>query len=361
MKYKIAVPNRLHFYGLDAGVLKLGFTSDGAFNPGINLGFLHAQAKVGLVNGADAGVDLGPLGNAGAGGYVGVDANGFKGNVGAGADALGIAGAGGHLDTRLGNATGVQAGGHAHLGRIGAGAGAGAAVGEGGLDAAAAAGVHAGRAADIHGGAHFGLGDHTQLAGAVGAHLAGLGGRTEAGVYGGDGGLRPDVIASGRAGYNHGTIDLNPSPYGDRYAQINANAPNDGGSSSGSGNRNEDLTQGHGLGKPASIEVSTLPPAHEEATPANIARVQGEIMTKLCHEASYTVHKGDTFKSIAAKLMPGADAASLGQEAQKLEQMHEANGYKNLKPGQKIATEDPYAIDRKARQAVAQHFGWAQS
>jgi hypothetical protein len=78
--------------------------------------------------------------------------------------------------------------------------------------------------------------------------------------------------------------------------------------------------------------------------------------TVLCQEATYVVHKGDTYESIAEKLMPDADNATLAIEAQKLQQLHEASGFHSLKAGQHISTEAPQDIDLKARQMLAEHF-----
>jgi hypothetical protein len=353
--------DRPQFYGLNIGIAKLGFTDDGAFNPGVNLGIVHAQVKVGLVNGADAGVNLGPLAHAGAGVYAGVDRNGFKGNAGAGADVLGLVGGHGAVDTRLGNATGASVDGAAHFGPIGARSGAGAALGADGLDAAVSGGAHAGRLLGAHAGGYLGLNDNSQVDGGVGANLGDLRGSTAGGVYtDGNSTIRPDIYAHGRAGYNRGFVDLNPPLYGSEegYPPGYASGPNGQGPNFRGPSDIQPCPPDNGLGKQAPIEVRQLPPVYEAATPANIARVQTEALTRLCENAKYTVQKGDTFKTIAAKLMPGADQAHLDQEAQKLHKLHEDNGYKSLKPGQKLSTEDPYTLDRQARQELARHFGW---
>ena len=39
--------------------------------------------------------------------------------------------------------------------------------------------------------------------------------------------------------------------------------------------------------------------------------------------------------------------------------MNESNGYKTLRPGHTISTEDPYTQDLQVRQQTAAHFGWA--
>ncbi|MFX4470368.1 hypothetical protein ABTA54_19885, partial [Acinetobacter baumannii] len=62
-------------------------------------------------------------------------------------------------------------------------------------------------------------------------------------------------------------------------------------------------------------------------------------------------------QSIAAKLNPKADAETLTREAAKLQKMNEGNGYKGLHTGLILNTEDPYALDRQTRKAVAEHFG----
>jgi hypothetical protein len=332
-----------NFYGVNLGIIKLGFTSDGAFNPGVDLGIVHAQAKVGLVNGADAGVRLGPIADAKAGGYVGVDQNGIHGDVGARGQALTLAGAGGEVHTRLGNATGVEANAGAHVGPLGTRGGAGAAIGDDGFDAAAGGGARVGRALSAHSGADVALGYDSQAAVAAGGNIGNMRGRAGAGVWtDGDTTVRPDAYVAGAAGRNDGVLDINPPDYGrpaypgarsaEVYPAVPASAP---------------------------IEIKQLPPVYEAATPENLARVETQIRTQLCNQDKVTVQKGDTYEKIAERLMPGASSDQLAAEAKKLQGLHESNGYHSLKAGQKLATEDPYTIDRQVRQQVAAHFGWA--
>jgi len=381
------------FHGLDLKVFKFGVTDDGSINTGFNLGLGEIQGKVGLVNGVEAHVDLGPIGHAGVGAFGGVDRNGFKVNAGAGGDVLGLVGGQGGVDSRLGNGTGVDAHGRAHVGPIGARAGAGAAIGEDGLDAAAGGGANAGPVLGVRAGGHFGLGDDTQVGASARVHLGDVGTGAGAGVWtDGDSALRPDVYLQGHAGHDRGVIDFNQPIYGDGapgsagygpqaaggydsrgwspYPPQSSGAPGPdwtgygprsagaAGPLAAAGDRPQLVdSQFHGLGRSAPIEVHQLPPIYEANTPENHARVDREIRTKLCDQYSYIVQKGDDFKTIAAKLMPGADAMHLEQEAQKLQKMHEENGYKSLRPGQRLSTEDPYAIDRQTRQMVARHFG----
>ena len=196
------------------------------------------------------------------------------------------------MNARLGDATGADVGAGAHVGRIGAGAGVGAALGDDGLDAAVSTRADVGRLAGVHAGGHLGLDDDSEVAVAAGGHLGDLGVGTTAGVYT-DGGLRPDITLGGRAGDQHGVLDLNP-PIG--YPEERATPASD-----------------------AATTVQPLPPVkapdaakptYEAATPENFARVQSEIRTKLWQQDKYTVQKGDTYESIASKLLPGTDAAS---------------------------------------------------
>jgi len=333
------------FYGLDIGIVKLGFTSDGAFNPGINLGLVHAQAKVGLVMGADAGVGLGPVVGAGAGVYVGADQNGFHGQVGAGAHALGLAEAHAGVDTRLGNATGADVHAGAHLGPLGTRGGVGVALGQDGFDAAAGGGAHLGRAVGVRAGGNIALGDNSQIAAGAGGHIGDLGIRSGAGVWtDGDSTVRPDVYLQGRAGGGRGSIDINPPGYNAENPYAN-------------GGYGRPAPPYAGLGQRAPIEVRQLPPPLEAATPENVARVDRAVRTKLSHDATYIVQPGDNYKKIAGKLMPGADAGQIDLEASKLKELHEANGYRGLHAGQRMCTEDIGTIDLHARQMVARHFG----
>ena len=88
-----------------------------------------------------------------------------------------------------------------------------------------------------------------------------------------------------------------------------------------------------------------------------MARMDRIFRTGLCQEATYDVVKGDTYESIAHKLLPDADSATLAAEARKLQELHESGGFHSLRPGQHIATEGPREIDLKTRQMVADHFG----
>ncbi|HEY9758411.1 MAG TPA: hypothetical protein V6C97_24810 [Oculatellaceae cyanobacterium] len=339
------------FHGINS-IIKLGFSDDGALNLGFNLGIVKAEAKVGAVNGADAGVNLGPILKTGAGAFVGVDENGFHGNARAGAKALELIGAGGAVDARLGDATGASVAAGAHVGDIGAKAGVGAGLGEDGLDAAVAGRARAGRLAGAHAGGHFGLGDDSELAVGGGAHLGDTGFKTAVGVYDDGISIRPDIAAKGWSDGHSGVLDLNPAIYPPADAQTPAPATADKSTPS-------DATQY----KPkvdSPIEVKPLPPIHEDPTPENVKKAESEILTKLCHQFKYTAQRGDTYESIAAKLKPNADQATIDKEAAKLKQMNESNGYKELHNGLVLNTEDPYTIEKMMRQQVAERFGWKQ-
>lgn len=332
------------FYGVDIGIAKIGFTSDGAFNPGIDLGIVAAQAKVGLVNGGDASVNLGPIARAKAGAYAGVDRNGIYANSEVGAEALSVAGGRVDFDSRLGNATGADLSTQAYVGPLHAAVGGGAALAPGGLDSSASAHVRAGRLAGVHGGGHFAVNNRdSQLAAATGADLGDAGADIGAGVFSdGNRTARPDIYLRGRSGQRHSEAHLIPPLSIDEQAGDRGIAPQ---------------AQAEQIYRQP-IDVRPLPPVYEAATPENVARVERESRTQLCQQFSYTVEKGDTYNSIAAKLMPGADENALAQEANKLREMHSGNGYHSLKAGQSLATADPYAIDRMTRQTVARHFGW---
>lgn len=351
-------PRPPRFHGINS-IIKLGFSDDGALNLGFNLGIVKAEAKVGAVNGADAGVNLGPILKTGAGAFVGVDENGFHGNARAGARALELIGAGGAVDARLGDATGASVAAGAHVGDIRAKAGVGAGLGEDGLDAAVAGKANAGRLAGAHAGGHFGLGDDSEVAVGGGAHLGDTGFKTAAGVYtDGDTTIRPDIAAKGWSDGQNGVLDLNPPIYPSTDAQTTAQKPADAPAPVSA-----DKSTGASQYRPKAdspIEVKPLPPAHEAPTPENVKKAESEILNKLCHQFKYTVQKGDTYESIAAKLKPNADQATIDKEAAKLKQMNESNGYKGLHNGLVLNTEDPYTIEKMMRQQVAERFGWKQ-
>ena len=337
----------VRFHGLDIGIAQLGFQSNGSLRVHLNLGIVDAGANVGLQNGADGGVHLGQIIDGHVGGGVGVDENGFHGNVGGHARAIGLVGAGGEVNARLGDATGADVAAGANVGRIRAGGGVGAGLGDDGLDAALTARARAGRLAGVHGGAHLGLNDDSELAAAVGGNLGDARGTLAAGAYSDLGTtFRPDAILTGSIGRRQDSVlDLNPPiGYPDELPPPIAAPP---------------TPAGIGSLRDNPIESKPLPPAHEAATPENLARVNREILTKLSNENKYTVQKGDSYESIAAKLNPGADTAHLAKAAEKLQKMNEANGYKGLHKGLVLNTDDPYSIERKTRKLVAEHFGFA--
>jgi hypothetical protein len=428
------------FYGLNLGIIKLGFTSDGAFNPGINLGIVEAQAKVGLVNGAEAGVNLGPIVQAGAGAYAGVDKNGIFGQAKAGGEALTLVGATGHADARFGNATGVDGGASAHLGPIVGRAGAGAALGQDGLDATASGHARIGELANAHAGGHLGLNHDTQIGASAGAGIGEVGATAGAGIFSdGNAIVRPDVYVQGQAGQDTGSAHLVP-PGGHTYAdayppeaiayvpqidfsqvpaavptadadtpqtgfvrgpqytskapeavQISAEPadtdtpqtgfvrgpqywspatqpPGKDSTQSAYGAAPADrqapadvpppapapeAAQASAVPPPAKMEIHPLP---EPPTPEKLERMDRIFRTVLCQEATYNVVKGDTYESIAHKLLPDADSATLAAEAQKLQHLHESGGFHSLRPGQHISTQDPREIDLKTRQMVADYF-----
>ncbi len=335
------------FHGLDIGILQLGVQSNGSVRLHLNLGVVEAGANVGLQNGADAGVHLGPILDGRAGAFVGADNNGFHGNVGARAHAIGLVGAGGEVNARLGDATGADVAAGANVGKIGARAGVGAGLGDDGLDAAVTARARAGRLAGLHTGAHLGLNDNSELAAGLGGNIGDLHSDLNTGIYSDrNTTFRPDISLSGGVGRYHdhdGILDLNPpigypgedhGPYCKEKGFVIQKEQKD-----------------------TPVESQPLPPAHEAATPENVARVSREVLAKLCHDHKYTAQKGDTYESIAAKLMPDADKEKVTKFAEKLQKMNESNGYKGLHPGLVLNTEDPYTIEREAKKLVAEHFG----
>ncbi len=362
------------FYGVDLGIVKLGFTSDGAFNPGINLGFVEAQGKVGLVNGVEAGLNLGPIVQAGAGAYAGFDQNGIFGQAKAGGEALTLVGATAHTDARFGNATGVDGGAAAHVGPIEGRAGTGVALGQDGLDATASGHARIGGLANAHGGAHIGLNHDTQIGAAVGAGLGDASATAGAGIFSdGNATVRPDLYLQGRAGQDYGSAHLIPPggytnseqfapeatmappapPRADCAQNITATAAEESNSAIRSAATSLEPAQAMPVQPQGEIEVRPLP---KPATPENMERMDHIFRTVNCRVATYDVHKGDTYESIARKLMPGADDINILVEAKKLQQLHEASGFHSLKAGQHIATESPQEIDQKTRVQVARYF-----
>ena len=234
--------------------------------------------------------------------------------------------------------------------------GSGAVVSNNGFEGTVGGAARAGSWAGVHGGADASLNRNSHIAAGGGGHIGDLGGNVGGGLYtDGNSTLRPDLYGRGNAGYNRGSFDANPPAYGDITRGNGAPQPYGTGGGGGSGDAH------YAAGRHALIESRPLPPVYEASTPENIARVDREVRTSMAHNDVYTVHKGDTYEKIAERLHPNDPQAQIDQYAAKLQKMHEENGYHSLKQGQKIATEDPYSIDRKVKQAVSQHFGWNQA
>lgn len=381
-----AVPHdQTKFYGLNLGLFKIGVTNDGAFNAGVNVGIAHAEAKVGLVNGAEAAVNLGPLVGAKGSVYANLDERGVHGHGDAGGHFLNLVGGGGEANVAAGTASGAEFDGNGYVGPFAGRARGGGAVGENGLDGAAGGGAKAGDLAAVHGGGHLNLGENSQVAGAVGLEAGKAGFETGAGVWS-DGNriIRPDVIFTGRNGDDQGAIDFVPPPGSLKQEEQEEiadgpprplrsereNIPDLTIVDSSAQEQKQDQNQ-------RQIDAVETPPAEnscpqncadapspqssEPPTPERMEEVRRAMISRLCDEYTYTVQKGDTYLSIAAKLNPCADDDQRRALAFKLEEMHHDGGFKTLRPGQHIGTEDPYTIDRLADRATAAYFGLEQS
>jgi len=98
------------FYGLNAGLFKIGVTNHGSLDVGVNIGLARAEAQVGLENRIEG--EFMPVGgplHARVGAGVGVNRNGFHGEAGAGANVFNLVGGDADVGARLGRDIGVDA------------------------------------------------------------------------------------------------------------------------------------------------------------------------------------------------------------------------------------------------------------
>jgi len=157
------------FYGINAGIFKLGVTNHGSLDVGVNIGLARAEAQVGLENRVEG--EFMPVGgplHARAGAGIGVNRNGFHGEVGAGANVFNLVNGDADVGARLGRDIGVDADVRGRALIVNGQADGGVSLGDQGLK------VHGGGNADIlntlgaRGGARASLGPETGIGVGVG-------------------------------------------------------------------------------------------------------------------------------------------------------------------------------------------------
>jgi hypothetical protein len=96
-----------HFRGLNLGFIKIGIDDRGSFAVGVNVGVAHVDARVGRINGVDAGAGLGPVGVNTDDGF-GFYKDGIHSHVKVGAGATEYLGGQVKVNAQLGPKTGVD-------------------------------------------------------------------------------------------------------------------------------------------------------------------------------------------------------------------------------------------------------------
>jgi len=163
------------FYGINLGIIKLGVTSHGSIDAGVNIGLARGEAQVGLENRVDG--EFMPVGgplHARVGAGVGVNKNGFHGEAGAGVNFFNLVGGDADVGARLGNDIGVDGDLRGRALLVNGQGDAGVSLSQNGLA------VHGGGNADVlqtvgaRGGGRFDLGPKdTGVAAGVGLNVAG--------------------------------------------------------------------------------------------------------------------------------------------------------------------------------------------
>ncbi len=162
------------FYGINAGLFKIGVTNHGSLDLGVNIGLARAEVQAGLENRVDG--ELMPIGgtiHARVGAGVGVNQNGFHGEAGAGANFFNIAGGDADVGARLGRDVGVDADVRGRALFVNGQGDAGASLGERGLQAYGGGNADLAQTLGARGGARVSLGDGTGVAAGVGLNAAG--------------------------------------------------------------------------------------------------------------------------------------------------------------------------------------------
>jgi hypothetical protein len=370
-------PHHSHFHGLNLGIIKIGVTDEGSLDLGVNLAVVKVEGKLGLENSVHAGVGLGPIVGAEGGVGIGVNRHGLHAGVGAGGHALGLAGVGGEVGAKVGDAVGADGVAGVYVGpqeaRAGGRGGAGAALGQDGLDAAAGADIYAGQFAGLNAGGQLSLNRDSRVGVDAGGNIDRYAGRSGVGVFSdGNSQIRPDVYADGANGPNTTYSDINPpQPVYDGGPQYGAYdsaarpvaydgyAPGDARPLPPSAPITEAPLPP--AAPAAAITETPLPPVKPEhvavhPTHAQVEAQYHKALKEECDKSSYTVQKGDTYLKIAEKLMPQEqDRIALYAEAAKLQDLHERNGYHSLKPGQRLATREASEVNHDAVMKAADY------
>jgi hypothetical protein len=163
------------FYGLNLGIVKFGVTNHGSIDLGVNIGLARGEVQAGLENRVDG--EFMPVGgplHARVGAGVGVNANGFHGEAGAGLNVFNLVGGDADVGARLGKDIGVDGDLRGRALLVNGQGDAGVSLGQNGLA------VHGGGNADIlqtvgaRGGGRFDLSPQdTGVAAGVGLNVAG--------------------------------------------------------------------------------------------------------------------------------------------------------------------------------------------
>lgn len=218
------------FYGIN-GPIKLGFTDDGSFNVGLDLGpLVRAGVKVGLENQVYAGAGPKELGANAAVGF-GVNRDGLHADVGADVNAIDMVGGKAKFGVNAGPESYVDGDVAGKVGPFHVDSSAGADVGQNGLGARYGANTGISDVADVHTGGHFRVNENSSVGAGAGANVGPLGFDVGGGVdTDGNKDIRPHAEVKGNAGGERGKLglgvqlgpDLDADVYGG-YATEHAN------------------------------------------------------------------------------------------------------------------------------------------
>lgn len=189
-------PQEPEFYGADLGLFKIGFTDDGSFNVGVNVGIARTDVKVGLENRVSAGVGMESLG-ADASVGVGINKKGLHSDVGVATNAFDQVGGHAGFDVNVGPETYVDGDVGGKVGPVHVRSSAGADVNNQGIGTRYGARTGLGDIFDVHTGGHVGVSRDSSAGAGVGAHLGQASFETGAAIDS-DGNrlLRPNVSLS---------------------------------------------------------------------------------------------------------------------------------------------------------------------
>ena len=162
------------FYGINAGLFKLGVTNHGSIDAGVNIGLARAEVQVGLENRVEG--ELMPIGgpiHARVGAGVGINRDGIHAEAGAGGNFFNIANVDGDGAAHIGNTIGVDGDVRGRALVVNGEGAAGASLGPQGVEGHGGGNADLVQAIGARGGGRVSLGENTGVAAGVGLNAGG--------------------------------------------------------------------------------------------------------------------------------------------------------------------------------------------